>query len=219
MDTFAELQTEFFARGYDYLNQDAAGRTRAKQWLNEAYIEDICSNQPWPWLRVTATTAGEGSGAGTLSVVGLDTFISVVNTTSKTPLPVMDIGYLEDTYGDLTQTGTAMCVYVHSTEAAGSSSHIATVKTYPVDSASQIQIRYYIVAPPMSDDADEPLVPSRWRPLIVDFAVVRAEWDRDNADAADRLEARALRRLDRMMEADMALSTDPEYVRATAWEV
>jgi hypothetical protein len=219
VETFAELQTEFYARGTDYLNQDAAGRTRAKQWLNEAYLEDICSNQPWLFLRQTATTSGEGTGPGEIAVLGLDTFISVVNTTTKMALPVADLGFLEDTYGDLTQTGTASCVYVESTEAGGSFSHIATVKTFPVDSASEIQIRYYLVPAPLVDDTDEPLVPSRWRPLIVDFALVRAEWDRDNPDAADRLEARAQRRLGRMMESELAVSTDPEYVRSTVWEV
>jgi hypothetical protein len=103
--TFAELQTEFYARGFSYLNEDAAGRTRAKAWLNEAYLEDVCADEPWDFLRTST------SGNAPLTISDLDTIISVVNTTHDCPLTAAEAGQLDDAYQDLTQTGTPEVYY------------------------------------------------------------------------------------------------------------
>ena len=53
---FSGLQTEFFARGFDYLNDAGTGLTRAKRWLNDAYHE-ICQTADWPFLETSVTAA------------------------------------------------------------------------------------------------------------------------------------------------------------------
>lgn len=197
---FSELQTEFYARGFDFLDQDAAGRIRAKQWINEAYLEDICSDQPWDFLRTSA------SGVTPLTIADVDTIISVRDTTRKEQLRVSEMGWLEDTFGDLTRPNRPEYVYFTSS---------TTLASYPVDTGSTIQVRYFKVPAELDADADEPLFGARWHGLIIDFAIVRAYVDTDNFEAAQFIEARAQKRLDRMRSSEMSRSPHPLLVQST----
>jgi hypothetical protein len=202
--TFLELQTEFYARGFSYLNEDAAGRTRAKAWLNEGYLEDICADEPWDFLRTST------SSVAPLTISDLDTIISVVNTTHDYPLTAAEAGQLDDAYYDLTLTGSPLVYYFTGDTA---------LDVFPANTTDTIQVRYYKVPTELSADGDTPLVPTRWHGLIVDFAAIRAYIDSDNFEAAQWLEARANRRLDKMRAAQMVRDPHPRFIQPTSWDV
>lgn len=198
--TFATAQTEFYARGFDYLNQDAAGRTRAKRYLVEAYLEDICADSPWDFLRTSA------SGVAPLTISDLDTVISVRDTSNQLQLTFADEGWLEDTYGDLTTTGQPEWVYWTGE---------TTLDCYPANTANTIQVRYFEVPDEPSADSDTFVVPSRWQGLIIDAAVIRAYIDSDNFEAAALLQARFDRRMERMRDAEMVRDPHPRLIQST----
>ena len=81
--TFQQLLTEFFARGFDYLNDSGAGETRAKQWINQSY-QEICGLDDWPFLEATA------SGGSPLTIADLRTILSLTDTTTNTNLGFID---------------------------------------------------------------------------------------------------------------------------------
>lgn len=199
--TFAQAQTEFYARGFDYLNQDAAGRTRAKRYLVEAYLEDVCADEPWDFLRTST------SGTAPLTVADLDTIISVKNTSQNYPLNGADQGWLEDTYLDLERTGFAEWYYL---------SDETTLSVYPT-TTDTIEVRYFKVPEEPSADDDTFLVPSRWQGLIIDAAVIRAYVDSDNFEAAALLQQRFDRRLAKMRSSEMVRDPHPRFIQPSDW--
>lgn len=200
--TFGELQVELYARGFDYLNQDAAGRTRAKRWLNEAYLEDVCGDEGWDFLRTST------SGTAPLTISDLDTIISVRDDSNDMQLTVADTGWLADTYSDLTQTGNPEFAYLTGQ---------TTLDLYPANTTATIEVAYFKVPTELSADGDTPLLPLRWHGLLVDLAVVRAYVDSDNLEAAQWLEQRAQRRLAKMYSAEAVRSPYPGYVQTSTW--
>lgn len=200
--TFATAQTEFFARGFDFLNQDAAGRTRAKRYLVEAYLEDVCANEPWDFLRTST------SSTAPLTLSDVDTLISVRDTTNDCQLEVADQGWLEDTYGSLTETGNPVYVYFSAE---------STLACYPANTTATIQVRYFKIPDEPSADGDTFLVPSRWQGLIIDAAVIRAYIDSDNFEAAQFLQTRFDRRLGKMYESEMVRDSNPRYITYGGW--
>lgn len=203
--TFAQLLTEFYARGFDFYNTDSAGQTRAKRFINEAYLEDISANEPWDFLRAST------SGTAPLTISDLDTFISVRDESNDNPLQLAEVGSLEDMGLDVTETGTPWAYYLSSE---------TQVSVYPANTSNTIAVRYYKVPTELSADADTPLIPSRWHGLVVDAAAVRAYVDRDNFEAAAFVEQRFLRRLERMRESEMVRSPHPTFIGpTTAWDV
>lgn len=200
---FGEAQTEMYARGFDYLNQDAAGRTRAKRFIVEAYLEDVCANEPWDFLRAST------SSTAPLTITDLDTVISARDETNDRQLDVVDAGYLEDQFGDLTETGTATFLYFTGETA---------LTTFPLDTGATIGVKYFKIPTEPSADDDTFLVPSRWHGIIIDFAVVRAYVDSDNFEAAQWLENRAQVRLAKMRETEMVRSPHPgTFVNVDFW--
>lgn len=200
---FGELQVEFYARGFDYLDQDDAGRTRAKRWINEAYLEDVCAGRLWDFLRTTE------SNTAPITIVDIDTVDSVWNQTQAYPLVHTSAGELEAQGVDLTTEGWPTHWYFTDEE---------TIAVWPVSATDTIQVRYFVAPTEMLDEDEDPLLPCRWRTLVVDAAVVRAYWDSDNTDTADRLEQRFNRRLARMLEAELYRSLEPASIIALSPE-
>lgn len=181
--TFGEAQTEFYARGFDYLSESTAGQTRAKRWINEAYKE-VCAEEPWPFLETTAT------GAAPLAVSSVDAVLSVVDTTNNNQLKGVDRRTLVAWFTDLTTTGTADYWYLDDT----------TIRVYPVSTAS-LSVRYTQIPSDRSADADTFLIPTRFQRMIIDRAVIDAYWDNDEAASAKELEGRYQQDLLRMLKA------------------
>jgi len=191
--TFLELRTELFARGVDYLNQDAAGTTRAKRWLNEAYIEDVCDEQPWPFLETTVT------GTAPLSIADVKDVLYVVDTTNKTRLSSTDIRDVVDVDTDPLTAGTPHSYYLN-----GASS----LAVYPTNTTVSLSVRYVKVPAELSADGDVPVLPARFHPMIVDGAMVRAYRDNDEWEAAGQAQQAFDARLGRMTDAMFSRSFD-----------
>ena len=172
--TFREMLTEFYARGFDYLNDSGAGEVRAKRWLNQSY-QEICGLDDWPFLEVST------SGSLPLTISDLRTVMSATNTVTELPLSFIDRRSAVDAYPDLTEPGNPE--YAYFTDAT-------TIAGFPVGSDT-INVRYIKVPADLSADSDTPIIPARYQYAIVDFACGRAYMDSDNPQMAQAVRADA----------------------------
>lgn len=160
--TFAELQEEVKARGFEYLS-DATGLERVKRWINLAY-QELCEAEDWPFLYADI------SGLAPLAIADLRSVLSV-NSESRS-LRWLDRRVLTGSGVDLAQRGSP--TYWHLED--------RTLLTYPA-SDEVLEVRYVKVPVDLTADADVPVVPARYHDLLVDGAVVRAYKDSDNYEA------------------------------------
>lgn len=186
LSTFVDLRTELSRRGFDYLSSDRLGN-----YINNGY-SDICEAEDWPFLEATTT------GTAPKTVSDLRTIEYVVDTTNQVKLSPIDRRNLTDWTVDLTTTGTPSYYYV----TAGS-----IVNTYPVGTGT-LSIHYWKVPTDLSADGDTPVIPSRYRSLIVDAAVVYAYEDDDETGQADAATARFTARLEAMKTSQMVNQHD-----------
>lgn len=177
--TFAELQTELYARGTSYLNEDDAGRTRAKRFINAGRAE-LDRAFLWPWREATA------SGAAPLTITDLGVIESVTNSSGGS------LGKADRQSLDLTATGTATSYY------ADWSTGSRVVNVNPA-SGETITVRYWKTTPDLVDDADEPLSPDDAHYLIVDLAMRRAYRDDDAHDLATAVQQEIDSQLDALL--------------------
>jgi hypothetical protein len=190
--TFDELKTELYARGFSYLNEDAAGQLRAARWINQGY-QDLLEEADWPFATATVTDAPP------VTITDLRDVLAVTGRNGA--LEQSTLADLDDAF-DLTQTGTAAWWYQDGTQ----------IKTYPVDGSS-LTIAYLKIPADLSASGDVPIVPARYHQLIVDFAVIRALRDRSNFAEADALWQALQVDLARMRSA--LLGQDPMFQRLT----
>ena len=183
---FSALQTEFFARGFDFLNDAGAGLTRAKRWINEA-MHEINDQDDWLFLQATST------GTAPLTISDLDTVSSVYDTTQQRALVRESAGDLVDRFGDLTTTGTPMFYYVTS----------GIVNVYPANTTDSLSVRYYKIQTDLSANGDVPLIPDRFRAAIVEYAAAKGYRDSDNPQLAAECMAAGDRIIERMRESQI----------------
>lgn len=181
--TFAQLLTEFYARGFDYLNDGGAGEVRAKRFINQAY-RDICEMDDWPYLTVTTT------GTAPLTISDLGTIESIVDEGENRVISPADRRTLVETYPDLTLTGSAQFYYM-----TGAS----TIATYPV-SSSTLRVRYWRVVSDLDATTDQPAIPARYQYAIIEYACMRAYTDSDNPEMAQYCRAEGDRLVQMMRE-------------------
>lgn len=196
MTTFLELQTEFYARGYDYMSDGGAQVTRAKAWLNQSYLE-VCEEELWPFLLTSS------SGAAPLTIADLRAVYTVVNTAATQVLVPVQEDELVDQYTTLTTTGSPTAFYVTDT----------IVKTYPV--GGTLTVRYWKIPTELSANGDTSLIPQRFNNIVVDGAVRRACNDNDNPAGAQLAEAERQRGLDLMRRSLMFRDGLRRYQRLT----
>lgn len=174
---FAELKTEFFARGFDYLEEDAASQARAERWLNAGYRE-ILNVHAWPFLQ-TATVGA--AGTGTVNIPDLRKLIVVSNVdgldglTPGIKLTHVALPDLAEEVSDFSLTGTPEFYYVVNG---------AEVRTYRL--GGTIRADYMRRVEPMTG-TDTPVFDEEYHDLIVDRAVIKAYKDSDNFEAAAAL--------------------------------
>jgi hypothetical protein len=172
---FADLKTEFSARGTDYLEEDAESVARAERWLNQAYRE-ILNFQPWPFLQ-TSVTGDEG--AGFVDVPDLRRVRFVVDLSngpaSGRPLQRVAMDDLAAEGEDFSATGTPQHYYVDGG---------TVVRAHPAGGTIRV---YYIRRAPALSGTDEPLFSDEYHDLIVDRAMIKAYKDSDNFEAAAAL--------------------------------
>ena len=169
---FNEMLTEFYARGFDYLHDNGAGTTRAKRWINQAYM-DIVEADDWPWAQSSTT------GVAPITISDLGTVESATNDTAGAPLVFIDRRSLLDSYTDLTVVGSATYAYL---------TNGTTVNSYPV-STDSLTVRYWKIPVELSSLTDSPLFPARYHYAIIDYACGRAYMDSDNPEMAQAARA------------------------------
>lgn len=165
---FTALQTEFFARGFDFLNDAGAGLTRAKRWLNDA-AHEIDELEDWPYLNASTT------GAAPLTIADLRTVESVAIVSDMLVLEPQDRRSLVDYYVDLTTTGTPTFYYITTG---------TTINVYPANTSKTLTVRYWKFTADMSAGTDAPAMPDRFRMAVVERACAKAYRDSDNPQAA-----------------------------------
>lgn len=169
--TFAELRAELFARGHDDMDDAGTGLTRAKRYLNQAYLW-VCEQHPWNFLEATAT------GPAPLTIADVREVLSVTDTTLDRDLTPDDRRLLLRNHGDLSNTGTPASWYLEAN----------VLQTYPVDANTQLSVRYLKVPAELSADGDTPVIPARFHDLVVDDAERRAWKAKQNYEAAGALQ-------------------------------
>lgn len=168
--TLSSLQTEVYARGFDFLDDGGAGVTRVTRWLNDA-MHTVDELADWPYLNTTTT------GANPLTIADLRTIESVTDVALLNQLIPRDRRDLRNAYGDLTTTGTALYYYVTGG---------TTITTYPV-TTNTLTVDYWKFGEDLAAAGDAPLMPDRFRYILVDYAV--AQGLRDTGDLQGAAEA------------------------------
>lgn len=163
---FADMQIEVLERlGRD----DARMAARVRRWLNDA-ARDVDQADRWEYLLATTT------GAAPLTIADLDRVESVADVANDIALASVDRDELVTMFADLTTTGLATCWY---------RSAPTTISVYPVSTIS-LTVRYFKFAPDMAAATDAPLMPDRFRQIVVERATgmgLRAIGDLNGAQA------------------------------------
>ena len=192
---FAELQAEFAARGYDYLES-----ARAERYINQSY-KSICNRGQWPFLLTTTT------GTAPLTISDLRAVLNVVDTTTNTKLYHADRRHLIESVDTLlTTTGTPAYWYQESR---------TVVSVYPANTTDTLSV-HYLKVPATLTGSDAHLIPDEFEDLIIDGAVIRALKDNDELDAAASLTQFYNESLREMMDALLSRAHDgPNYIIQT----
>lgn len=173
-EAFAALQ----ARGFDYLTAE-----RGYLMLNAAKdeFEDVYE---WPWLQksVTAPTP--------LLLADLKLILSVRQGNSE--LLGLTLRQAAQGVTDLQQGGAAEYWWIEASDVlnpegdgllGGDLLHL-----YPGDGGG-VTVFYIIDSPPLTTGSATPLIPARYHPMWIDYAVVEALKDSDNFSGAQALRA------------------------------
>lgn len=165
--TFTELLTEFYARGFDYLDDSGPGAVRAKRWINQSY-QEICGMEDWPFLSTTTT------GVAPLTVSDLGYIESLTDSTDERSLSFMDRRTLVERYPNMDLAGPPNYAYVTGGD---------TIRTYPTN-GNTLRLRYFRVVNDLDQGTDQPVIPARYQYAIIDSACARAYMDSDNPEMA-----------------------------------
>ena len=164
--TFADMQIEVLERaGRD----DGRFAVRVRRWLNDA-MHEVDQDGRWEYL------AASTSGAAPLTIADLDRVESVADTTADYMLDQVDRDTLVSAFADLTTPGTALYWY---------RSAPTTIAVYPVSTLT-LTVKYFKFGPDMAASTDAPLMPDRFRQIIVERATasaLRAAGDLNGAQA------------------------------------
>lgn len=190
---FTALQAELFARGFDFLNDAGTGLVRAKRWINEA-MHEVNAMERWEYLYANS------SGVPPLTIADLRIVEDVTLTATGAPLIAQSRALLEAVFGTLTTAGASTPVYWYR-------SAPTVVTAYPLNTSLSVSVRYWKFGTDLSAGSDVPLMPDRYRQVIVERAAAKAF--RDSNDQAG--EAQALAEVERLL-AMMRLELIPDYI-------
>lgn len=195
---FAELTTELYARGTDYLAEDAAGVARAQRWINQAYRQ-VTNLHSWRFLESQAT--GD-PGAGTVLVPKLRKvrFVRDLDNDNGRVLQRISLPDLVADGEDPTLTGTPQVYYVDQGN---------IIRTWP--SGGTIQVDYITRVDPLTG-TDEPFFDEEYHDIIVDLAMIKAYKDSDNFEAAAALREEVNLTLSAMAEDYLLDSREVQFI-------
>ena len=209
--TFAELKTEFFARGTDYLNEDSEGVARAERWLNQAYRE-ILNLHSWRFLQTSATGT---ASAGYVSIPDLRKIRFVVNTDAgSSPGQPLQRVSLDDLVrdGDTESSPTGTPVYYYVDDSGG----LPVVQSFPLGGTLKVYYIKRVGAMVGADDA--PVFDEEYHNLIVDRAMIKAYVDSDNFEAAAALRQESNVGLSAMAEDYLLESREVQFLSVSSYD-
>jgi len=163
---FTALLTEFYARGFGYLDDGGAGPTRAKRWINDA-MHMVDEMEDWSYLQTSTT------GTAPLVISDLRKIESVTDTTNHISLTRRSRAELNSEWAGLTIPGLGYSYYVTGG---------TTINTWPANTSTTLTVNYWKYGPDLSSGSDAPLMPDRFRQCIVDYAVAAGLRDDESAD-------------------------------------
>ena len=169
----SQARDELKGRGFDYLSED-----RLTIMLNNAknQFEDVWM---WPWLEQTRI------GPAPMPVPGLKFVYYVQDTDHDTELIGLDVRQIAQSGSDVNQAGTPAYWWL---DGPTGGQDIVLVNTWPVAPVA-LEARVVIDSPELATGTDTPLIPVRYHPLWIDYAVIEAYKDSDNYSAAQALRA------------------------------
>jgi len=183
------LITELKARGFDYLPA-----SRCANYLNDAYLVDICEQEDWPFLQALET------GIAPLSILDLRSVRWVIDATNEVKLAPLDPREITDNYGaNIAEAGTPSFWYMQSAE---------TLATFPTSTTITLQVAYWRAPSLLEGASDEPVLPTRFHSLVIDGAVARAYEDSDDYELAQNARENFEARLQRMRESLLGQNRD-----------
>jgi hypothetical protein len=182
--TFAELRSDFSARGFAYLDGSTSDQARRDRMINQGQ-KALCLEDEWPFLITTTSPS-----TAPITLTDVREIHSVVSSTTE--LQEADRDEINDGDPLMSQTGTAQYFWRDGPQ---------TIRVYPLDTSTTWTVRYLKVPATMTAATDVPTVPDDWRFLIVDYAVIQALRDRSNFEEARALYDSIQPDLNRMREA------------------
>jgi hypothetical protein len=164
------LLTDFYARGFDFMNDGSTATARATRFINQA-IHEIDGAYDWPYT-LTSTT-----GTAPLTISDLRKVQTVQDQTNNNFYLLPDTAQvLKDAYGDLSYAGTPQIFYFTGQ---------TTISVYPASTSATLLVTYWKVGADLSSGLDTPLMPDRWRSIIVDLAAAKAFRESNVPDEAN----------------------------------
>lgn len=161
----ADAQQALLNRGFDYL--DPSRLTLMLNTGKDAF-EDIYE---WPWLQTTITAPTP------LVLADLKLVMSVTDPATKDELYGLDLRQAAMNSTNLAAPGTPEYWWIEGDD---------TLHAWPGDGAS-LTVVYIADSPPLALPADTPLIPARYHPMWIDYAVCEAYKDSDNFPGAQAL--------------------------------
>jgi hypothetical protein len=191
--TLLQLRTELLGRGTDYLSV-----SRANWFINAAHNE-LCEAYLWPFLETTATITVPST-----SLTDVRAVASVNDATTGAAINYADRRSLALSSTVFSTTGTPS-VYFFEGE---------NITTYPV-APGAVTVRYFRSAQDLVADTDQVIVPSRWKDLLMDGAMIRVYKDSDNFEEVAALRQEYDRQVHTMYTSYFSRQLEPDHILVT----
>jgi len=157
-------------RTLDILSRsDTTTRNRVKNWINAGYA-DFVTRELWPFRETTtilSTTAGtqEYTIEDELEDIDLQNILAVsVQGATESRLSYVPFNQLRMKQPDFTSVGPG--VPLHYYLKAGQ------IGFWPTPNAAyEVAVDYYVNAEELVEDADEPIIPARYREALMHYAL------------------------------------------------
>lgn len=167
--TLTNLLTEFYARGFDYLNDGSAGTTRATRWINDAMHQIDDAPEGWPYLYTSSNYTTPAAFTDLARVKSVQY--------QNQPLTYASYEWLAN-QNMVGATGTPVYYYIIENAVA-----LRTVYVFP-NQVATVNIGYLRTVPDLVAGSDTPWIPDRFRYAIVDYAVAKGLRDKSNYQEA-----------------------------------
>jgi hypothetical protein len=162
---FSELVNTLKSEGYDY-----CATSQLEDWVQRSYAQ-ISAQYNWPWLEESKESVAP------FEIKDLRYILSVTDTTQERPLWGTTRQWILERYPKLEEQGNAVWWFLDN----------LTVRLFPL-CEDKVAVRYIKKAPVLLAGS-EPLIPTEWQYLIIDWARVFALKNNDEYSIAREAKA------------------------------